>query len=160
MIEAGGRMGRQACSYLLWKGIRTARQLARRVCCGANGDMVWMPIHAIVPKGKDHVWSKGPEYFGHFTYQAMRVEFLELAITVVQTAYMLYAKLLAGTTEFRRPHLPERTARGCMGITDLPRLPLRHGHHHYFCTSRHVFGQGATRTKRLIIGMGIHPEQS
>jgi hypothetical protein len=102
--------------------------------------MVWVPIHAIVPKGEDHIWSKGPEYFGHFACQAMRVELLELAITVVQAAHMLYAKLLAGTTEFCRPHLPERAARGGMGITDLSRLPLRHGHYHYFCTSRRAFG--------------------
>ena len=58
MIKAGGRMGRQARSYLLRKGLRTARQLARRVRCRANGDMVWVSIHAIVPKGEDHVWSK------------------------------------------------------------------------------------------------------
>ena len=47
-----------------------------------------------------------------------------------------------------------------MGITDLSRLPLGHRHHHHFCTSRHIFGQGATRTKRLIIRMGIHSQQS
>jgi hypothetical protein len=122
--------------------------------------MVWVPIHAIIPKGEDYVWSKGPEDFGHFACQAMLVELLELAITVVQAAHMLHAKLLTGPTEFRRPHLPKRPARGRMGITDLSRLPLGHGHHHHFCTSRRVFGQGATRTKRLIIGMGIHPEQS
>jgi hypothetical protein len=122
--------------------------------------MVWVPIHAIIPKGEDHVWSKGPEQFGHFACQAMLVEILELAITVVQAAHMLHAKLLTGTAEFLRTHLPQRPARGRMGITDLPRLPLGHGHHHHFCTSRYVFGQGATRTKRLIIRMGIHPEQS
>jgi len=153
-------MGRQAYSYLLRKGLRTARQLARRVCCSANGDMVWMPIHTIVPKGKDHVWSKGPEQFGHFACQAMLVELLELAITVVQAAHMLHAKLLAGTAEFLRTHLAQCPARGRLGITDLPCLPLGHGHHHHFGTSRHVFGQCATRTKRLIIWMGIHPEQS
>jgi hypothetical protein len=55
--------------------------------------MVRVPIHAIVPKGKDHIWSKRPEYFGHCAGQAILVELLELAITVVQAAYMLYAKL-------------------------------------------------------------------
>jgi hypothetical protein len=122
--------------------------------------MVWVSIHAIIPKGEDHVWSKGPEQFGHFACQAMLVELLELAITVVQAAHILHAKLLAGTAEFLRTRLPQRPARGRMSITDLPRLPLGHGHHHHCCTSRHIFGQGATRTKRLIIRMGIYPKRS
>src|SRR5262245_11611945 len=104
--------------------------------------MVWVPIHAIIPKGENHVWSKGSEQFGHLAYQAMLVELLELAITVVQAAHMLHAKFLTGTAEFLRTHLPQRSARGRMGITDLPRLPLGHGYHHHFCTSRHIFGQG------------------
>jgi hypothetical protein len=85
---------------------------------------------------------------------------LELAIPVVQAAYMLYAERLASMAEFLRPHLPQRPASGRVGIPDLPRLALGHGHHHHVCPSRHVFGQGAPSTKRLIIGMGIHPKES
>src|SRR5262245_17169565 len=124
MIEAGGRMRCQARRQLLRKDLRAARQVERCVRGSANGDMVWVPIHAIIPKGEDHVWSKGPEYFGHCACQALLVTLLELAIPVVQAAHMLHAKHLAGTAEFLSPHLPQRPARGRMGIADLPRLAL------------------------------------
>src|SRR5262245_39839848 len=120
MIEMGRCMGRQARGYLLWKSLRTACQVECRVRCRAYGDMVGVAIQAIRPKGEHHVGAKGPEQCGHFACQALLVLLLELAIAIVQAAHMLYAERLAGTVEFLRPHLPQRPARGRLGITDLP----------------------------------------
>src|SRR5262249_4123993 len=112
MIEASGRMGDQACRHLHRKRLRTASEMERRVRCCPNRNMVWMPIHAIMPKGEDHVWSKGPEHSCHMADQALRVQLVELAIAIVQAAHMLHAQLLAGTAEFLRTHLAQCPARG------------------------------------------------